>query len=266
MEKSEDLHKYKAKVMEQIYGVLTLALGAPPKPDDTFTWNYVDKDQKYHTLTTTPLDFFKDNVDAVSLPAPLSGLPVQSKANISERFSLVNDPRNEYMRALTVDRLGNVHGGRKILYVNVDMETMKAAVVAMLKANHPVFFGCDVGKFSDSSKGVMDTALFDYELGFNVSLNMDKAQRLRAGESLMTHAMVLSGVNLVEGKPTKWRVENSWGANSGEQGYMCMSDAWMDEYVYQAVVAPEFVSSEVRDVLKQDPIVLPIWDPIGSLA
>lgn len=77
----------------------------------------------------------------------------------------------------------------------------------MIKANVPVFFGCDVGKFSDSSKGIMDTDLFDYELGFNISLNMNKSERLQAGESSMTHAMVLSGVHIIDGIPQKWRGE-----------------------------------------------------------
>lgn len=82
---------------------------------------------------------------------------------------------------------------------------MKNVIISMLKSHIPVFFGCDVGKHSLTPKGIMDTTLIDYELGFNVTLNMSKAQRLQTGESSMTHAMVLSGVHIVDGKPVKWR-------------------------------------------------------------
>jgi bleomycin hydrolase len=161
---------------------------------------------------------------------------------------------------------------------------MKNACIAMIKAQRPVFFGSDVGKFSDRSSGIMDTQLYDYELGFNLALKMDKAQRLLTKESQMTHAMVLTGVHIVDGKPVKWRgsylffvivifmlnvislVENSWGTEVGKDGYFVMADRWMDEYCYQAVVDPSFVSKEIRAVLKQDPVVLPLWDPMGALA
>lgn len=276
---SNDILQYKTSIVRDVFGILALSLGAPPKPDGKFTWNYLNKENKYNSVTTTPLEFYRDNVGVVAYPslsAPASkiGLPLlaSEKGGVAERLSLVNDPRNKYMTHLTVGRLGNVHGARGIQYVNVDMATMKAAVVAMLKANNPVFFGCDVGKFSDASgKGIMDLNLFDYELGFNVTLKMNKEQRLMTGESAMTHAMVISGVHLEKDdtgdeKPTKWRIENSWGETSGEKGYIVMTDRWMDEYCYQAVVLPEFVSEEIRDVLKQEPEVLPIWDPMGALA
>ena len=273
---SDEVAKYKSRVMQDIYGVLALSLGVPPKPDDTFAWDFVDKDQKYHSITTTPLAYYRDNIGTapsllglstpLGISSPLGLSPAGGQGGVSDRFSLVNDPRNPYLRLLTVERLGNVHGGRGVVYVNVDMPTMKAAIIAAIKAQQPVFFGCDVGKCSDSSKGILDPALFDYELGFNISLSLTKAQRLESGESSMTHAMVISGVNLVDGAPTKWRVENSWGDASGEKGYLVMTDAWMDEFVYQAVVSPEFVNDEVKDVLKQNPIKLKLWDPMGSLA
>ena len=115
----------------------------------------------------------------------------------------------------------------------------------------------------------MDLDLIDYEVGIGSSLlGMSKAERLLTGESQMTHAMVLTAVHVDEqtGKPVRWRVQNSWGTDAGDKGWFVMSDAWMDEFVYQAVVDPRFCSKEVRDVLKKEPVVLPLWDPMGSLA
>ena len=170
-------------------------------------------------------------------------------------FSLVNDPRNPYGSLLTVSRLGNVIGGRGVTYVNVDMETMKVACIKMLEAGIPIFFGSDVSKCSDQTSGILDTNLVDYELGFNIKLGMDKAQKLMTTESAMNHAMVLTAVHLSDGKSVRWRVQNSWGEKVGTEGWFVMSDSWMDEYVYQAVVDPSFVSEDVRKILDKEPIV-----------
>lgn len=187
--------------------------------------------------------------------------------HVKKFISLVHDPRHEPNKLLTVDHLGNVWDGRPITYVNVENAVLKAACVNMLRKGLPVFFGSDVGKQSDSQKGIMDTALVDYGLGFDVTLGMSKAERLMTGESQMTHAMVLTAVHLdADGKPVRWRVENSWSETAGTDGYFVMSDAWMDEFCYQAVVDPSVVSKEVREVLKQSPMVLPLWDPMGALA
>lgn len=112
----------------------------------------------------------------------------------------------------------------------------------------------------------MDLDIMDLTLGFNISLGMSKAQRLVSGESAMTHAMVITGVHIEDGKPVRWRVENSWGEAAGDKGWFVMTDRWMDEYTLQAVVDSDFVSSEVRAILDQSPKVLPRWDPMGVLA
>jgi bleomycin hydrolase len=250
----------KAKMMEEITLILTVLLGPPPSPDEAFTWQYSDKDGKSHELSITPKKFARD----IANPE----IRINS-AVIEGMMSLVHDPRHEPKSHLTVDRLGNVVSGRDVSYVNVDMETLKAACIKMLKAGIPIFFGSDVGKFSNTASGIMDLDLYDYDLGMSTSLlGMTKAQRLRTGESQMTHAMVLTAVHVDDktGKPIRWRVQNSWGTGAGDKGWFVMSDAWMDEFVYQAVVDPRYVSKEIRDVLKQEPIVLPLWDPMGSLA
>ncbi|KIW84089.1 hypothetical protein Z517_03335 [Fonsecaea pedrosoi CBS 271.37] len=262
--RSSSLLLAKAKMMREIHCILTLMLGPPPKPDEKFTWEFYDKDEKYHKLAMTPLELAK----SLSTPSVVRSL---GGAEVSRMFSLVNDPRNKYMSHLTVSRLGNVVGGRPITYVNVDMATMKRAAVAMLRAGIPVFFGSDVGKFSNSQSGIMDPELYDYGLAFNISLNLSKSQRLKVRESAMTHAMVLTGVQMEDDgkgreKSVRWRVMNSWGESAGDKGYFVMTDKWMDEFVYQVVVDPGFVAKEVRDVLKAEPTVLPLWDPMGALA
>ncbi|KAI0010887.1 peptidase C1B, bleomycin hydrolase [Xylariaceae sp. FL0662B] len=251
----------KSQMMREIHLILTLTLGPPPSTTEQFEWNFLDKDGKARTISSTPLKFAKD----------ISSQEFRiTNAAIASMVSLVHDPRHDPLSLLTVDRLGNIVGGRGITYISVELATLKQACISMLKAGLPVFFGSDVGKFSDRASGIMDLDLIDYELGFNIDMysgGLDKAARLRVGESAMTHAMVLTAVHVdAEGNSVRWRVQNSWGTEPGEKGWFIMSDRWMDEFVYQAVVDPRFLAKEVRDVLKKEPIVLPLWDPMGSLA
>lgn len=252
----ERLAATKAKMMREIHAVLTLTLGPPPANDEPFVWDFVDKEGRARTVRKTPLEFSRD----IAATMPGTGFRVSNEA-IRSMVSL-----------MTVDRLGNIVGGRGITYINVEMAVLKQACVHMLKAGVPVFFGSDVGKFSDRLAGVMDLDLIDYGLGFNVDMYADaamgKAGRLRVGESAMTHAMVLTAVHVDEksGACVRWRVQNSWGTESGDKGWFVMSDAWMDQFVYQAVVDPRVLSKEVKDVLKKEPVVLPLWDPMGALA
>lgn len=217
---SSSIAAAKAKMVKEIHTILTLTLGPPPSTSEEFTWQFVDKNGRAKEVKSTPLAFANDiwSSDFRVTSSVISGL-----------VSLVHDPRNPPLSLLTVDRLGNIVGGRGITYINVEMQTLKQACVSMLKAGLPVFFGSDVGKFSDRESGVMDLEVIDYELGFNISLlGMDKASRLRTGESAMTHAMVLTAVHMDEetGKTVRWRVQNSWGTASGEEGWFVMSDQW----------------------------------------
>ncbi|HRK20669.1 MAG TPA: C1 family peptidase [Fimbriimonadaceae bacterium] len=250
---SEKARKLKDEMVSEIYRMLAIHLGEPPRE---FDWQWRDKDRNFHRAgKLTPNAFYDKYV----------GL------NLDDLVCLIHDPRpiHKYDEVYTVQMLGNVVGGTPILYLNVDLPTMKEAAIAQLQAGDPVWFGCDVGKFLDRDMGVMDTALFDYDLvyGRDGTGDLDKAGRLMYGQSLMTHAMVFTGVNLDEkGQPTKWRVENSWSDKPGDKGFFQMSDPWFDEYNYEVVVHKSHVAKKSLEALKRKPVELPPWDPMGSLA
>jgi bleomycin hydrolase len=151
----------------------------------------------------------------------------------------------------------------------LDIDTFKQLAVKQLQAGETVWFGSDVGKSSERQKGIMDTDFYHVDDLFDVDLTMTKAERLDYGESLMTHAMVLTGVDLVDGKPTKWKVENSWGDKVGTKGYFVMSDKWFDQFVYQVVINKKFLPADLKQAFESEfdqPKVLAPWDPMGALA
>ncbi|SCZ89346.1 BZ3500_MvSof-1268-A1-R1_Chr1-1g01121 [Microbotryum saponariae] len=248
---AQSSRKRKEEQMEEIYRILAITLGTPPKPDEEFTWEYYDTKKKYHSVTSTPKSFAKD----------------YALVDVSKAISLIHDPRNA-PGLYTVDRLGNVVGGRPVLYVNTEIEDLKNVAIKLLKNDTPVWFGCDVGKSSNTPLGLMDTKLFDLEEAFSTSLGMTKAQRLSTGDSAMTHAMVLTAVHLdANGKPVRWRVENSWSKEACTKGYMLMTDEWFTEHVFQVVADRSMVPKELVKVFEDDNrTVLPPWDPMGALA
>ena len=103
--------------------------------------------------------------------------------NLDEYVCLINCPMEdkEYRKVYTVEALGNVIEGNAVRYLNVTSEEMKAASASSIKDNHPVWFGCDVGKHFDRKIGVMDIDLFDFNSFYQSKFSMDKADRLQYG-------------------------------------------------------------------------------------
>lgn len=243
-------------MIEEVYRVVSICVGSPP---ETFTWEFRDKEKTYHKIgPVTPQDFYREHVK------PLY--------NVEDKICLVNDPRpqNPFGKLFTVQFLGNMVEGRKTLYNNQSIEVLKKLAAASIKDGEAVWFGCDVGKHFQGKLGINDMNIFDHDLVFGLSVkNINKAERLIFGDSMMTHAMALTAVTEKddqEGEYEKWRVENSWGDDRGNKGYLIMTDEWFSEYVYEVVVDKKHVPEDVLEVLKQDPVVLPAWDPMGALA
>jgi bleomycin hydrolase len=229
---------------------LNIHLGTPP---ERFAWQWRDKNDVFHrTDDLTPRQFADECVD----------LP------LDDYVCLVHDPRpaNPPGRTYTVQYLGNVVGGERVTYLNVDMSLMKAIAQRTLEAGEPVWFGCDVGKQMRRDLGLMDRDLYDLESLYDFSVEMDKAARLEYGETQMTHAMLFTGVDVLDGEPRRWRVENSWGAEPGQKGFFTMNDSWFDEYMFEIAARKDYLPVELQAALDLEPIVLPPWDPMGALA
>ena len=236
----------KEGMMEELFRIITVHLGAPV---ESFDWKAVSKDKKTFTRheNLTPASFVDQFVTF----------------DVNDYVSVINDPRNAYDALYTVDRLGNVVGGLPVRYINTDAETLKALVVDQIKADRPVWFGCDVGKEFHRADGLLSMDVFDYS-AIDTGLHMDKATRVTYGQSLMTHAMVFTGV---DDKTGALRVENSWGSKDrAAEGYLSMSAAWFDEYTFQIVVPKSALPENLAATLSLDPVVLPPWDPMGALA
>eukprot|EP01130_Rhizamoeba_saxonica_P012579 TRINITY_DN5323_c0_g1_i1.p1 TRINITY_DN5323_c0_g1~~TRINITY_DN5323_c0_g1_i1.p1 ORF type:complete len:466 (-),score=111.50 TRINITY_DN5323_c0_g1_i1:71-1408(-) len=249
----EELLELKNVQMNEIYRMLCTFLGTPPT---RFSWSYQNTDKEHVSFSDiTPQDFYQEHV--------------QSVIDINDYVCLINAPTSDkpFNHLFTVQHLGNVVGGHPVRYINVTIEDLKKyASAQIVEGKEPVWFGCEVGKFFHKSCGILDIDIFNHELAFGTSLGLTKSQRLDYGESAMTHAMVFTAINRDGDHITKWRVENSWGTTGGDKGYLIMSDKWFSEYVFEAVVHKKFLPEEILNILNEEPILLPPWDPMGSLA
>jgi bleomycin hydrolase len=250
---ADDLADMRKEMMEEVWSLLAICLGTPP---ERFDVRLRDKDDKVVLSGSfTPQEFFDEAV----------GMDLDSYV------SLISAPTADkpFGHSFTVDRLGNVEEDGTVRYLNLEPAELKRLAIAQLRDELPVWFGCDVDQSYLHQEGIMDTAALDVDalFGFPVEGCLDKAQRLDYGESLMTHAMVFEGVRLdADGNPVIWKVENSWGAEHGRDGFDTLSDPWFDEYVYQVVIDRKYLSDEQQAALDAEPIVLAPWDPMGSLA
>jgi bleomycin hydrolase len=143
------------------------------------------------------------------------------------------------------------------------MNEIKTAAIASIKDSTMMYYSCDVSKELDSKRGLLDMKNYDYSSILGVEFKMDKKQRIMSFDSGSSHAMTLKAVDLdANGKPLKWEVENSWGATSGFNGHLIMTDEWFDEYTFRLVVKKKYLSDKILKAAQQKPVMLPCWDPM----
>jgi bleomycin hydrolase len=240
----------KAEILQVIYRVLCIHLGTPP---ESFDWQWTDKDKQFHRDgVLTPQEFAAKYVE----------LPV------ADYVCLVHDPRptSPAGRTFTVEYLGNVIGAPPVTYLNVGMSVIKDIAARTIQGGEPVWFGCDVGKMMSNDYAVWDAGLYDLPAVYDAQFDLDKAARLAYHETQMTHAMLFTGVDVLDGATRRWRVENSWGSERGKDGFYTMNDSWFDQYVFEIAARRDAMPAELQHALDAEPIVLPAWDPMGALA
>lgn len=246
--KPAETQKRKTEMLTEIYRILVECLGVPPTE---FEWTRYDKSgNAVSTKSYTPKSFYDEYIGE----------------DLEHNYVMImNDPSREYGKVYEIEYDRHVYDGENWLYINLPIERVKEIAIASIKDNTAMYFSCDVGKFMDRTKGTLDLKNFDYESLFATSFPMNKRERIQTFTSGSSHAMTLIAVDLDGAeKPRKWMVENSWGAASGYQGCLIMTDEWFDEYMFRLVAERKYVPEDVLKMLDQKPTLLPAWDPMFS--
>ena len=240
----ETLHTLLDSMLSQVYNVLAICLGTPP---ETFDFEYVDREKHFHAdRGLTPKAFYDRYLNrdlhriVTILHAPVPLVPYGATCYTQGEES--------------------IYGSYQAKRLNLPLEDFKAAVLRQLEAGEPVWFVCDCDYYGSNAEGIWDTGLFDYETPLGLDLSLTKGELLSLRQCSLNHAMVFTGVNLVEGKPNRWKVQNSWGTDKARKGYFVISDRWFDRYVYTASIDRTYLTPEQNRQFDAEPLVLPPWN------
>ena len=245
--KAKDIEKRKTQMLGEIYHMLVITLGEPVRE---FTYAFKNKDGKAITEVKkyTPKSFYEETVGEA-----LNGTFIM----------VMNDPRRDYYKTYEVEYDRHTYDGHNWKYLNLPMEDIEQMAIASLKDGRKLYSSYDVAKQLDRKRGYADTENFDYESLFGTTFSMTKADRISTFDSGSTHAMTLTAVDLdADGKPLKWKVENSWGGDWGQKGCLIMSARWFREYMFRLVVNKKYVSEKLLKAYEQQPVMVMPEDPL----
>ena len=245
--KPADIRSRKTQMLGTVYKMLVLTLGEPVK---NFKYAFKNKDGKTVTPveTYTPKQFYEKTV---------------GRSLNDNTLMIMNDPRHEYNKVYEVMHDRHTYDGHNWRYLNLSMDEIAKLAIASIKAGHKMYSSYDVGKQLDRVRGYVDIGNFDYASLFGTTFPMNKADRIATFDSGSTHAMTLTAVDLdTDGKPLKWKVENSWGADNGHKGYLIMSNDWFNDYFFRLVIDKQFVPENLQKLAAQKAIMLTYDDPV----
>lgn len=239
-----ELQEAQERMMGDVYKIAAYSFGEPPVK---FDLEYRDDDKKFHqVLGLTPLKFYHEYLDT----------------NLSDYIVVTNAPDHEMDRSYLMPAQDSVVNGLPIKFVNVPFEELQEGAIKQLQAGETVWVGNDVLQQMDRKRGLMDAKLYHCEELLDVDFVMDKKHRLETKQAVVSHAMTLTGFDMVNDQPTRWKIENSWGKDNGDNGYFVMTQDWFEEYTYEAVINKNYLSDRVKKVADSEPVTLPAWDSL----
>lgn len=239
-----ELQEAQEQMMGDVYKIAAYSFGEPPAK---FDLEYRDDDKKFHqVLGLTPLKFYHEYFDT----------------NLSDYVVVTNAPDHEMDRSYLMPAQDSVVDGLPIKFVNVPFAELQEGAIKQLQAGETVWVGNDVLQQMDRKRGLMDAKLYHREELLDVDFVMDKKHRLETKQAVVSHAMTLTGFDMVNDQPTRWKIENSWGKDNGDNGYFVMTQDWFEEYTYEAVINKKYLSDRVKKVAASEPVTLPAWDSL----
>jgi len=239
-------------MMIKIFNYLVGFLGKPPT-----NFNYIFKSNNtiHNWNDMTPMKFLD-----------------KTNFNAADWVTIMHDPRKKYpyYKTYEVEFLGNVKD-QHVGWLNLPMKRLKELTKDSIDSNLPVWFGCDVAAEYDRESGINAKGIINEEMFLNTNLELSKEERLNMYLSLPTHAMVILGYHEEENKYgesiiKRWKIENSWGKNTGSEGFLLMTDDWFSDYVFEVIIHKSKLSGFERKLLLNKPTVVPLYDPLGTLA
>lgn len=241
---NEEIQETRQRMMSDVYRACAYAFGEPPAK---FDLEYRDDDHQYHRQASlTPLEFYHQYF----------------KTDLHDYVVVTNAPDHEYGKLYSLPSQDNVNGGIPIQFANVSFKKLQEVVINQLNHDETIWVGNDILQQMDRKRGLMDAKLYHREELLGIDFTMSKKERLATHQAEVTHAMTLTGYNLVDVQPNRWKIENSWGEKNGDQGYFVMSQDWFEQYTYEAVINKKYLTDEIKQITGQAPIKLAAWDSL----
>ena len=243
LENSDNVDKLKDNYLSKVYNLLSDLYGNIPSK---FNFEYTDKDGKYHIeKDLTPISFYNKYIDI-------------DLVDDFVKISSYEDDKYKLNNLYKFEESNRISGTEPNVVLNLGMDRIKELILKQLENKEYVYiYSCTTSKRTD---GVWNDILEKYSELFDMDLVLNHNDILKTNSLTGTHCMIITGVNIVDGKPNRWKLENIWGEKCGKNGYYVATNEYMSRYVYRAIINKKYLNKEELELLEKEPIMISKWD------